>query len=340
MKAAPRRDERGVRSVLAQLGIGEDLIRSRSLAFWPEAEKLELAEKGDDGREHRLAPQAAAAWRRMKEAAAADGVSLRIASAFRSFERQVEIVRAKLARGDSLDAILAASAPPGYSEHHSGRALDITTDGVAAFEVEFEQTAAFRWLDANASRFGFVLSFPPGNRFGYQYEPWHWFYAGDNLLQGGLRAVALFEALKGALALLAAGGLFYLIPHDFHRIVTELVGRLHLNPGKSYPNVFFRILEDTSNAQLWLIGALVLAYAAVRFTEAYGLWRERRWAEWLAALSGAIYVPVEIYELTRGVTWIKLAALVLNLAVVAFMVRALRLSRPSRSTGPQAPSGS
>ena len=129
----------------------------------------------------------------------------------------------------------------------------------------------------------------------------------------------MFEAFKGLLALLAAAGLFYLIPHDFRQVAVELVGRLHLNAGKSYPNVFSRIIEDTSNAQLWLIGALVLAYAFVRFAEAYGLWFERRWAEWLAALSGAIYVPVEIYELTRGVTWIKLTALALNVAVVLYM---------------------
>jgi uncharacterized membrane protein (DUF2068 family) len=137
----------------------------------------------------------------------------------------------------------------------------------------------------------------------------------------------LFEALKGTLALLAAGGLFYFIPRDFRHIAVELVGRLHLNAGKSYPDVFSRILEDTSNAQLWLIGALVLVYAAVRFAEAYGLWRERRWAEWLAALSGGIYVPVEIYELTRGVTWIKLAALILNACVVAYMGGVLWTSR-------------
>lgn len=131
--------------------------------------------------------------------------------------------------------------------------------------------------------------------------------------------MALFEALKGALALLAAGGLFYFIPRDFRHIAVELVGRLHLNAGKSYPNVFTRILEDTSNAELWLVGTLVLVYAAVRFTEAYGLWFARRWAEWLAALSGAIYVPVEIYEITRGVSAIKLAALILNVAVVVYM---------------------
>jgi uncharacterized membrane protein (DUF2068 family) len=159
-------------------------------------------------------------------------------------------------------------------------------------------------------------------------------------LTEGLRAVAVFEALKGTLALLAAGGLFYLIPHDLRHIAVELVGRLHLNAGKSYPNVFFRILEDTTNAQLWAIAALVVVYAAVRFVEAYGLWHSRRWAEWLAAVSGTIYVPLELYELSRGFSWIKLVALALNLAIVAFMVYALRHARRSRSTGPQVPSGS
>jgi uncharacterized membrane protein (DUF2068 family) len=148
--------------------------------------------------------------------------------------------------------------------------------------------------------------------------------------------VALFEAFKGALALLAACGLFYLIPHDLRHLALELVGRLHLNAGKRYPDVFSRILEDTSNAQLWLIGCLVIVYALVRFAEAYGLWHARRWAEWLAAVSGAIYVPFELYELALGVSWIKLGALAANLAVVAFMILSLR----SRSTDRRVPSGS
>lgn len=140
----------------------------------------------------------------------------------------------------------------------------------------------------------------------------------------GLRAVALFEAFKGALALLAAAGLFYFIPHNLRELAVELVGRLHLNPGKRYPNVFLRVIEDTSNAQLWVIASFVVVYAVVRFVEAYGLWRLRAWAEWLAAVSGAIYVPFEVYELSRSVSWIKAGALVLNLATVAFMVFALR----------------
>ncbi|HEX7249293.1 MAG TPA: DUF2127 domain-containing protein, partial [Burkholderiales bacterium] len=81
---------------------------------------------------------------------------------------------------------------------------------------------------------------------------------GDLALRESLRAVALFEALKGTLALLAAGGLFYFIPRDLSHIAVELVGRLHLNAGKGYPNVFVRVVEDTSNAQLWAIAALVV----------------------------------------------------------------------------------
>ena len=143
----------------------------------------------------------------------------------------------------------------------------------------------------------------------------------------GLRAVAIFEALKGTLAVLAACGVLALIPRDMRHIAVELVGRLHLNPGKSYPDVFNRLMENTTNAQLWLIAVLVVVYAAVRLAEAYGLWHSRAWAEWLAAASGAIYVPVELYELWLGVSWIKLGALAVNIAIVVFMILALRQRR-------------
>ena len=133
-----------------------------------------IAEIGDDGREYRLTPAAAAAWRTMKQAAASDSVVLKLVSAFRSVDRQVEIVREKLAEGASIDEILSASAPPGFSEHHTGRAVDITSDGAAPLEIEFEQTPAFRWLSKNAGQFGFALSYPVHNPYGYDYEPWHW----------------------------------------------------------------------------------------------------------------------------------------------------------------------
>jgi D-alanyl-D-alanine carboxypeptidase len=167
-----------VTKALAALGITPDRIARKKLVLQAEAADVVVAEIEDDGREHRLTPAAAEAWRAMSEAASADGVTLKIVSAFRSVERQAEIVRTKLERGLSLDAILEVSAPPGYSEHHTGRAVDVTTDGVPALEIEFETTEAFRWLSANAARFGFALSYPEGNVQGYAYEPWHWCYAG------------------------------------------------------------------------------------------------------------------------------------------------------------------
>ncbi|HZR70379.1 MAG TPA: molybdopterin cofactor-binding domain-containing protein [Burkholderiales bacterium] len=149
-------------------------IAARSLLQHPEAMDLVVAEVDAGGREHRLVPAAARAWSALSTAARADGVSLEIVSAFRSVERQAQILRAKQERGLPIDEILRVSAPPGYSEHHSGRAVDVTTDGVRPLEEEFERTAAFEWLQRNAGRFGFHLSFPRGNDQGYAYEPWHW----------------------------------------------------------------------------------------------------------------------------------------------------------------------
>lgn len=163
-----------VRLVCAELGISAQLLAARGLLEFGEPLHLELAEVGADGREHWLTPQAAAAWRDLKATALADGVELVIVSAFRSIERQTEIVRNKLAGGALIDDILRRCAPPGFSEHHSGRALDLTSPGEPVLEVEFAQSAAFAWLSAHAGRFGYRLSYPAGNRSGYQYEPWHW----------------------------------------------------------------------------------------------------------------------------------------------------------------------
>lgn len=139
-----------------------------------------------------------------------------------------------------------------------------------------------------------------------------------------LRTVAAFEALKGVVALAAGFGLLALLPRGWQASAHELAGRLHLNAAKRAPRIFLQLLDNLADTRLWPVALLALAYALARLIEAYGLWRARRWAEWLAALSGGIYVPFEIYELSRGVSTIKLAALVLNLAVVAYMVALLR----------------
>lgn len=172
-----RRDYRArVDSALAELGIPVATIRERKMRLCAEAEKLVIAEFGPRGRKHRLVPAAARAWKRMKAAAAKAAVGLKIVSAFRSFDRQIEIIRGKIADGQSIEEILSVSAPPGYSEHHTGCAIDIGTAGCDELEEVFEQSAAFSWLIQNASRYGYFMSYPRGNRYGYRYEPWHWVY--------------------------------------------------------------------------------------------------------------------------------------------------------------------
>jgi D-alanyl-D-alanine carboxypeptidase len=130
------------------------------------------------GREQKLAPAAARAWHAMLHAAAADGIELQLVSAFRSVDYQRQIVQRKLARGLAITEVLRTSAAPGFSEHHTGRAIDVTTPGSATLEESFERTAAFDWLTRCAAGFGFRLSFPRGNRHAVAYEPWHWCHIG------------------------------------------------------------------------------------------------------------------------------------------------------------------
>lgn len=140
-----------------------------------------LTDIGQDihGRQRQATPHTAAAWAAMRDAAAADGIVLQLVSAHRDLDYQCGIVRHKLDRDQPIDTILAVSAAPGFSEHHSGRALDLTTPGSKALETEFENTPAFAWLAGHAGEFGFRLSYPRHNRHGIAYEPWHWCWVGD-----------------------------------------------------------------------------------------------------------------------------------------------------------------
>jgi len=128
----------------------------------------------DEGKPVRLTPRTAAAWRKMRAAAAADGVNLVPLSGYRSLARQTRIIRRKLAAGENIAGILRLVAAPGCSEHHTGRAVDIGSPENQQLDEHFAKTAEFRWLQRHAQRFGFHLSYPRQNRQGIGYEPWHW----------------------------------------------------------------------------------------------------------------------------------------------------------------------
>lgn len=144
---------------------------------------------------------------------------------------------------------------------------------------------------------------------------------------GGLRAVAILEAAKGALVLLVGFGLLS-IGHDaVERFADRLVNHVHVNPAAHYSDMFIYLAGRLHGVSVALLATAAFAYAGIRLSEAYGLWRERRWAEWLAAWSGGVYIPFELYELSVRVTPLKAGALLLNVAIVAFMLYSLSRSR-------------
>jgi len=173
----PRCDAARRRAVIAEalaLGVPRDYARARKLSLVREPAALAFIGIDINDRAQWLAPRAARAFLRMREAATSDRVALDVVSAYRSADYQLGIVRRKRERGIAIDEILRVSAAPGYSEHHSGRAVDLTSPGYAALEEEFEKSPAFGWLARHAKRFGFRLSYPRDNRHGIAYEPWHW----------------------------------------------------------------------------------------------------------------------------------------------------------------------
>ena len=135
-----------------------------------------------------------------------------------------------------------------------------------------------------------------------------------------LRTIAGFEALKGSLALIAGVGVLGLLHRDLHQIATALIGHVGLSPGAHYPALLLAGIDRWSGHGDWqLLTAMATAYAALRFAEAYGLWRDKAWGEWLGALSGGLYIPFELWHWLHRPTWAASAVVLLNAAVVAYL---------------------
>ena len=150
----------------------------------------------------------------------------------------------------------------------------------------------------------------------------------------GLKIVALFEGAKGAIVLLAGFGLLLLIHKDLHQTGADLIRHYDLNPASKYPRIFLDLADRTSDANLWAMAAGALIYSVVRFAEAVGLWLDRRWAEWFGLLTGAMYIPVELYELSKRITWPKVTVIVTNVFVVSYLLYMLlkrrKIHKPRR----------
>lgn len=157
-----------------ELGIPADYGGARNLPSYEEAGDLIDVGPNLVGRMQKLTPEAAAKWQQMAQSAAGNGVRLLIVSGFRSFEYQAHLIRNKIAAGQAIEEILKVNAAPGYSQHHTGTAVDIATPGSRPLTEEFEMSEAFAWLGKYAAEFGFSMTYPRDNRYGFIYEPWHW----------------------------------------------------------------------------------------------------------------------------------------------------------------------
>ena len=146
-----------------------------------------------------------------------------------------------------------------------------------------------------------------------------------------LRTIAVYEAAKGVLVLLTGFGLLAAVHRNVQQLAEQLVAQAHLNAASHFPRIFLEAAANVTDARIWMLATFAAGYALVRFVMAYGLWFGRRWAEWLVALSAGIYLPFEIYELFKEVTWIVIGAIVVNILVIALMVAALHRPRPAES---------
>jgi len=151
----------------------------------------------------------------------------------------------------------------------------------------------------------------------------------------GVRIVAVVEAAKGALVLAAGLELFTLVHRDVQAIAERIVEHFHFNPASRYPRILLDAAGALTDERLVALAMGAIAYSTVRFIEAYGLWMQRRWAEWLAVVAGGLYIPIEIYEIARRVTWIRSGLLAVNAAIVVYLALVLWQTRRPASRGSQ-----
>jgi zinc D-Ala-D-Ala carboxypeptidase len=163
--------------MLDKLSIPEDYGLTHQLELIAEPACLEFAGFDRYRRPLWMQSSAAIAWKKMQRAAAISAITLEAISGYRGHAYQYGIFQRKIARGQNVQDILKVNAAPGYSEHHSGRAIDIGTPNEPPAEESFEKTPAFAWLMQNAQEFGFRLSYPRNNPHDINYEPWHWYFA-------------------------------------------------------------------------------------------------------------------------------------------------------------------
>jgi uncharacterized membrane protein (DUF2068 family) len=142
-----------------------------------------------------------------------------------------------------------------------------------------------------------------------------------------LRAVAAFEFFKGTFVLLMGLCALALVHKDLWLIAESILAAFHIDTDRRVAQMFLDFADSITDARLWAAARIAFAYTALRFTEAYGLWHERTWAEWVALVSGTLLMPMEIRELLHGFTLLRSAIFLGNVAVVLYMLYVILANR-------------
>ena len=171
------------------------------------------------------------------------------------------------------------------------------------------------WPDSDRTRMAAVTKHPVANR-------------------RALRTIAAFEAIKGVAAFAAVIGLLDLMHHDVRRLAIELIGHFNFNPDARYTSVLLHYADLLPGANVRALVLLAICYILVRGFEAYGLWNDRAWGEWLGTLSGGLYVPFELGHLAHRPSIIGAVVLAGNILVVSFL--AYQLFHRSRANAGRA----
>lgn len=145
-----------------------------------------------------------------------------------------------------------------------------------------------------------------------------------------LRAVAGLEFSKGVFVAMMGICAIALVHRDTWLLAEHLLTLLHISTDRRPAQIFLDFADTITDARLWAAASIAFCYALLRFTEAYGLWKERTWAEWVAFVSGTLLLPLEVRELFRGVTFWRCALLIGNLVIILYMLYVILENRRER----------
>lgn len=146
-----------------------------------------------------------------------------------------------------------------------------------------------------------------------------------------LRAVASLELAKGLIILGAGLSVLLLVHRDAGDVADWCLRALHISPDHHFAQLFLNWADTLTETKLLTVAGVAVIYSTLRFVEAYGLWKARAWAEWIALVSGGLYLPFEIYKLMDRVNVLHASVLLINLAVVFYMAYLLQAEREAKA---------